>query len=90
MLSPSQRKALKARAHSLEPAVIIGAKGLTEEVVKEVDLALKAHELIKVRAPVAERGEREALLKEIVSRTACEAVQTIGKVFVIFRKRDDA
>ena len=90
MLSPSERKALKARAHKLEPVVIIGSKGLTDEVVKEVDLALKAHELIKVRAPAAERDEREVLLQELVSRTAAEAVQTIGKVFVIFRKRDDA
>jgi RNA-binding protein len=46
MLNPTERKALKARAHKLEPVVIIGAKGLTEEVVKEVDRALKAHELI--------------------------------------------
>jgi RNA-binding protein len=90
MLSPSERKALKARAHKLEPVVIIGSKGLTDEVVREVDLALKAHELIKVRAPAAERDEREVLLEELVSRTAAEAVQTIGKVFVIFRKRDDA
>jgi RNA-binding protein len=89
MLSPSERKALKARAHKLEPVVIIGSRGLTDEVVKEVELALKAHELIKVRAPAAERGERDVLLEELVSRTAAEAVQTIGKVFVIFRKRDD-
>jgi len=90
MLSPSERKALKARAHKLEPVVIIGSKGLTDEVVKEVDLALKAHELIKVRAPAAARDEREVLMGELVSRTASEAVQSIGKVFVIFRKRDDA
>ena len=90
MLSPSQRKALKARAHKLEPVVIIGLKGLTEEVVKEVDLALKAHELIKVRAPGMERDAREVTCKELCEKTGADAVQTIGKVFVIFRKRDDA
>ena len=37
MLSPAERKELKARAHKLEPVVMIGAKGLTDEVVKEVD-----------------------------------------------------
>ena len=76
MLNPTERKALKARAHKLEPVVIIGAKGLTEEVVKEVDLALKAHELIKVRAP-----DRE--------RTGAQSMQAIGKVFVIYRRRDE-
>ena len=55
MLSPTDRKALRARAHKLDPVVMIGAKGLTDEVVKEVDLALKAHELVKVRAPSLER-----------------------------------
>jgi RNA-binding protein len=58
MLTSAQRKELKARAHSLEPVVIIGGKGLTAEVVGEIDRALKSHELIKVRAPSVERLER--------------------------------
>jgi len=90
MLNSSERKALKARAHKLEPVVIIGTKGLTDEVVKEVDLALKAHELIKVRAPGMERDMREVALKELCERTGADPVQSIGKVFVIFRKHDDA
>jgi RNA-binding protein len=89
MLTPAERKALKGRAHKLDPVVIIGAKGLTEEVVKEVDLALKAHELIKVRAPGIERGEREEAMRVLCERTQAEAVQTIGKVFVMYRKRDE-
>jgi RNA-binding protein len=89
MLSPAERKALKARAHPLEPVVIIGAKGLTEEVVKEVDLALKSHELIKVRAPAIERQDREQAMRTLCERTGAQAVQTIGKVFVMYRKRDE-
>jgi len=89
MLNPAERKALKARAHKLEPVVIIGAKGLTDEVVKEVDLALKAHELIKVRAPTIERIDREEAMRTLCERTRAEAVQTIGKVFVLYRKKDE-
>ena len=89
MLSPAERKALKARAHKLEPVVLIGAKGLTDEVVKEVDLALKAHELIKVRAPAFERDARAVAFQALCERTGAEAVQSIGKVFVIYRKRDE-
>ena len=54
-----QLKELKAKAHQLEPVVIIGAKGLTQEVLAEIDRALKAHELIKVRAPALERRARK-------------------------------
>ena len=89
MLTAAERKALKARAHKLEPVVIIGGKGLTEQVVKEVDVALKAHELIKVRAPALERGEREETLQTLCERTGAEAVQIIGKVLVLYRKRDE-
>lgn len=81
-----QMKELKAKAHKLEPVVIIGAKGLTEEVLAEIERALKAHELIKVRAPALERGEREQVLTQVCERTGAERVQQVGKVFVIYRK----
>jgi putative YhbY family RNA-binding protein len=87
MLSPAERKALKARAHKLEPVVIIGAKGLTGEVVKEIDLALKAHQLVKVRAPSLGRDAREQALSLICQKTGAEPVQQVGKIFVIFRKK---
>jgi RNA-binding protein len=81
-----QMKELKAKAHKLEPVVIIGAKGLTEEVLAEIERALKAHELIKVRAPVLERGDRDVALQAICERTGAQPVQQVGKVFVIYRK----
>ena len=80
---------LKARAHGLEPVVIVGGKGLTDEVVKEVDRALTAHELIKVRAPSLDRVAREQAFKALCERTGADAVQSIGKVFVLFRKKDE-
>ena len=89
MLSPAERKALKAKAHKLEPVVLIGAKGLTDEVVKEVDLALKAHELIKVRAASLERDAREEAMQALCQRTGAQAVQSIGKVLVLYRKRTE-
>jgi RNA-binding protein len=67
--------------------VIIGGKGLTDEVVEEVDRALTAHELIKVRAPSLDRDAREVAFRTLCERTGADAVQSIGKVFVLFRKR---
>ena len=89
MLTPTQRKALKAKAHKLAPVVHIGAKGLTEEVIAEVDRALRAHELIKVRAASLDRNAREEALVRIAEKTGADAVQHIGKVFVLFRKKND-
>jgi RNA-binding protein len=89
MLTSSERKALKAKAHKLDPVVQIGAKGLTDEVVAEIDRALKVHELIKVRAGSAERVDRQVMLEAICGRTGAEQVQQIGKVFVLFRKLDE-
>ncbi len=88
MLTPAQRKELKGRAHNLDPVVMIGAKGLTDEVVKEVELALKVHELIKVRAPALDRDARQVAFQALCERTGAEGVQHIGKVFIIYRKRD--
>ena len=68
MLTPAERKALKAKAHKLDPVVHIGAKGLTEEVIAEVDRALRAHELIKVRAASLERDARDEAFGEIAQR----------------------
>ena len=89
MLTAAERRALKGKAHKLEPVVQIGAKGLTGEVVAEIERALAAHELIKVRAGGLEREERDAVLKEIVARTGAEEVQQVGKVFVLFRTSED-
>jgi RNA-binding protein len=88
-LTPAERKLLKARAHNLEPVVLIGNKGLTDEVVKEVDRALAAHEVIKVRAPGLDRDAREEAFKALCERTGAAAVQSIGKVFVLYRKKPE-
>jgi RNA-binding protein len=79
---------LKGRAHKLDPVVIIGAKGLTAEVVAEVEFALKAHELIKVRAPGLDREARGLAFQEAAAKTRSEIVQEIGKVLVLYRKSE--
>jgi RNA-binding protein len=67
----------------------IGDKGLTEAVIAEIGRALDAHELIKVRAGGMEREEREAALLAICDRLEAQAVQHIGKVFVLFRPKPE-
>lgn len=85
-LSPKRRSELRAEAHKLSPVVIIGDKGLTDEVLGEIDRSLKAHELIKVRAATDERDARAAWIEAICERLQAHPVQQIGKVFVVYRE----
>jgi RNA-binding protein len=85
-LSAKKRSELRAEAHKLTPIVIIGDKGLTDEVLAEIDRSLKAHELIKVRAATDEREARDAWLEKICERLEAHPVQQIGKVFVVYRE----
>ena len=85
-LTPPERRALRARAHALEPVVRMGDKGLTPSVLAEIDRALAAHELLKIRVQ-AGREDRAALLAEICGRTGASAVQHIGKMLVVYRKK---
>jgi RNA-binding protein len=90
MLSPSARRALQARAHALEPVVIIGDAGLTASVLAEIDRSLGAHELIKIRVSGDDRDARAGILHEICARLGAAAVQQIGKILVVFRPAPEA
>ncbi len=85
-LTSSRRSELRAQAHKLNPVVLIGEKGLTDEVIAEIERSLNAHELIKVRAATNDRKMREAWMGEICERTGAEPVQQIGKVLVVYRE----
>ncbi|AWB35916.1 YhbY family RNA-binding protein [Orrella marina] len=84
-LTSRARRELRAAAHPLRPVVLIGDQGLTLPVLKEIDLALKAHELIKIRASGQERDEREEMLARICAELACEAVHHLGKTLIVYR-----
>ena len=84
-LSADQRRALRARAHSLNPVVSIAENGLTDAVLKEIDTCLKAHELIKVRVYGDDRKARQDYLAAICEQLEAAPVQHIGKLLVVWR-----
>lgn len=84
-LSADERRSLRARAHGLNPVVSIAENGLTDAVLKEIDVNLKAHELIKVRVYNDDREEREGFLTAICQRLDAASVQHIGKLLVVWR-----
>ncbi|MBI4193727.1 MAG: YhbY family RNA-binding protein [Betaproteobacteria bacterium] len=88
-LSPAERRALRARAHHLQAVVTVGDAGLTPAVLNEIDVNLKNHELIKVKASGGDRRQRERLIAEICGNLEAGAVQHIGRVLVIYRPRPE-
>ncbi len=86
-LTPAQRSALRARAHTLSAVVQLGQAGLTEAVLLEMERALRAHELIKISAPLTAREARATLLATLCTRLQAAAVQQIGKTLVLYRPR---
>ena len=86
-LTSRRRSELRAEAHKLNPVVIIGDKGLTDEVMAEIDRALKAHELIKVRAATDDRDARDVWMESICGKLQAHPVQQIGKIFVVYREK---
>lgn len=87
-LTTRERAHLKARAHALEPRVQIGHAGLTDAVVAEIDRALKAHELIKVKI-LAERDQRDEIAAAMCERTDAALVQQVGKVAIVWRPKPE-
>lgn len=82
-LSSGRRRELRAQAHPLHPVVLIGDNGLTDAVLREIEVHLKSHELIKIRV----QGEREAILSLICEQLSAQPVQHIGKTLVVYREK---
>jgi len=85
VLTPNERRAHRAAAHHLAPVVTVGSDGLTAAVEREVDGALNAHGLIKVRVFSDDRVAREHMLAHLTSALSAAAVQHIGKLLVLWR-----
>ena len=84
-LTPAQRKEHRAAAHHLDPVVMIGGEGLTAAVRKEIEGALDAHGLIKVRVFSDDRDAREAMLAMLADELSAAPIQHIGKLLVLWR-----
>ena len=89
MLTSKQRAFLRSLAMNIDTILIIGKGGMSEQIIKQADDALKARELIKGKVlETAESGSRE-YAEQIALETNSEVVQVIGSKFVLFRRNPD-
>lgn len=84
-LNNAQKKYLRGLTHTLDPVVMVAEKGLSENVMAEIEQALEHHELIKVRLRT-EREQRQAWIAEISATTGAELVHQIGQVACYYRR----
>lgn len=88
-LTEKQKKHLRGLAHARDPIVLIGQGGLSPAITSELATALGAHELVKVRARVGDRDQRDSIFTELAEQTGSTLVQRIGNVGVFYRPRKD-
>ncbi len=79
-------KQLRAIGHKLKPVVTIAAKGLNENVVKEIDRALTDHEFIKIKLAVGGREARLVVAQELCGKTKSEVIQSVGNIILVLRR----
>lgn len=83
-----QKKYLRGLGHQLHPVIMVGGKGLTEAVIKETELALDHHELIKIKI-AGERDERRQIIDEICEQTKATLIQSVGGMALVFRRNPE-
>jgi len=85
-LSKNQLKHLKTLTHNLKPVIMVGQNGVTENILKELEIALDFHELVKIKIAGEDKEGRAEMIKQLSSVASVEIVQKIGKTLTLYRK----
>lgn len=89
IITGKTRSYLKSLAHKIEPVLQIGKNGLTEEVLKSIEEALEARELIKINLLNNSLLDTKETALEICSKLNAEYIQSIGNKIVIYKESED-
>ena len=84
-LTKNQIKFLRTRCHELKPVIWLGQKGLSDEVLNELEIALDHHELVKIKLGVDDKEKRQQMIDSICKKSAAEKIQSIGKTVSVYR-----
>ena len=85
-LTGKQKNYLRGLAHNINPIITIGANGLSEAVLNELESALEYHELLKIKLPADDKAAKACLKANICTETNSEPIQLIGRVGVVYRQ----
>lgn len=89
-LSDEQMDRLRTIGHGLRPSVEIGAGGITDFVLRQIDAALASDEIVKVRVPYGDRSRRTQVIDQLAPRTRATLVNRDNNAAVLYRPADNA
>ena len=87
-MTGKQRASLRKIAATLQPIFQIGKQGVTENLMKQLDDALEAREIIKITILETAGENTKELCNEIARELGAEPVQAIGSKFTIYRRSE--
>ena len=85
-LSRPQIKHLVSIAHHLKPVIMVGQHGVTENLLKELEIALDHHELVKIKIAGEDRDSRQQMIQQLSEASGAQTIQAIGKTLTLFRR----
>lgn len=86
-MTGKQRRHLRGLGHPLKPVVLVGQRGVNDNLIENLDDALTAHELVKVKVHDPEGVEEIAT--ELAEKTASAMVQWLGKTLLFYREHPE-
>lgn len=89
MITGKQRSELKKIAHKLEPKVLIGKNGISDNLIKQIDQVLIKEEIIKVKILNNNMDEKDEILAEIIDKLGAEYVSSLGNKFVLYKRNEE-
>lgn len=86
-LTNKQIRYLKGEAHAKKPVVTVGMKGVTKSLIEEIDGALNAHELIKIKLPAGPKEDKKSLCEELSTPNKATIIGLTGRTLIMFRQK---
>lgn len=84
-LTGKQKRFLRAMGSTIDPIVQVGKGGVTENLIRQVDEALEARELVKLRVLNNAPEEIDDIATQIAGTTGAAVAQTIGHIVLFYR-----
>ena len=83
-LAGFQRRYLRSLAHDRKPVVHVGEVRLSDAVIKALDEALEAHELVKIR--LHQPSDKKASAAELAEKTSAHLCGLVGHTVILYRR----
>jgi RNA-binding protein len=86
MLTGKQKRHLRSLAHHLDPIFQVGKGGVNENLIRQIEDALEARELLKVSVLQNCEQDKDEVAEELTEGAGAELVQVIGKTIVLYKE----